>query len=1021
MIDSSTMGYTDATGLVFRLLGPLAITGPAGVVRIPPGRQEVILAALLLEVNRVVSTEYLVDLIWAEDPPETARTQVQICVSRLRKSLTAARIDTPITTTPPGYLLQAPDELVDLTVFNRQLAQSRGLQKEGRSAQAAELLRRASGLWRGPTLGGIPSEALRTKAQRLDEERLIAIETYLELELDLGHHHQLVGEIGQLVNEHPLRERLRAQLMIALYRSGRQAEALASYRAGRDMLISELGLEPSESLRLLETAILSGDPALQPAPQPVHASGPDPDPVIAAAPEPTPIPASDALTPPYRHEKPHQLPADTADFVEDPALTTAVEVALAGADASRAVGVVVIVGRPGVGKSTTATHIAHLLGDEHFPDGQLYCDLRGTGSASISPADALGRFLRALGIPGPMIPESLDERGEMYRNLLAKRRVLVVLDDAAAESQIAPLLPGGGSCAVLITSRVPLTGLPGITRIEVDVLDQPRAMELLARVVGRERVNGEREAAADLIRTVGALPLALRIVAARLAARPHWSLASMVDRLANERYRLDEIAHGEMTMRATLSLTYDGLSRPDRLLLRLLSLSQGVTLPGWLAGALLDDHRQRPSDLLEPLVDVQMLDVVAIEVTGEFRYRFHEIIRLFAREQLTALDEPAVRDSATRRMIGGWLAIAEEAHRRIYGGDFTILHSTAARWQPPPERVAGMLANPLDWMDREQANLCSAVEQAAAAQLDDLCWDLTTTLVTLFEARGYLDQWEQTHQRALEAVRQAGNKRGTAALLGSLGTLYMSRSQPIKSRDALESSLAIFAELDDRHGLALGRRDLALLERQRGDDDLALVLYEQAIGDFETVGDIVGKATALTQCSHIWMRRGDITKAHAQLEEALEIYRSVGYVGGQAHALRRVGQILLQRGEHDEAQRTLTAVLAMVRDIGDVVGEGHLLRNLGEVSIVGGRVEEAREFFHQALAVREQIMDHGGAAVVRLDLARLLVLQQDPASVGDLLAEAIAVFRHRQMLPELREAEQLRGAASAAAPAVCAC
>ncbi len=549
--------------------------------------------------------------------------------------------------------------------------------------------------------------------------------------------------------------------------------------------------------------------------------------------------------------------------------------------------------------------------------------------------------------------------------------------------------------------------MPGARQIELDVLDTTQSLELLGRVIGENRVAGELEAAAALVRTVGGLPLALRIIAARLAARPHWSLASMVHRLASERHRLDELAHGEMTIRASLSLTHDGLDRTDRRLFRLLSLAEGPTLPGWIAGAVLDDDRPRPSDLLEPLVDVQMLDVTAVESTGEFRYRFQDIIRLFAREQLTA-DEPLANQvGAIERMIGGWLAIAEQAHRRIYGGDFTVLHGRAPRWQPPPAYLEQVLAEPLDWLDSEQANLCAAIGQAAKVGLDELCWDLAGTLTTLFESRGLLDDWERTHRQALEATRRAGNTRGTAALLGSLGTLYINRRQPEESRAALTSALRMFEELDDPHGLALCRRDLALLKRQSGDDAAALVLYDLAMRDFQRVDDVVGRAIVLTQSAHIWMRRGDTAAAHAQLVEAMEIYRAVGYTGGAAQTLRRVGQVLLQRGDYQEAEQTMTEVLAMVRRSGDVIGEGHLLRNLGEVSADGGRYEQARDFFEQALAVREQIMDHGGAAVIRLDLARLLIRLGEPAHAVELLAHAVSIFDDRRMDWERVEAGRL--------------
>ncbi|MFJ4320326.1 BTAD domain-containing putative transcriptional regulator [Streptomyces lavendulae] len=1306
--------------VVFRILGPLQVTGLSGPVRIPPGRQEVILAALLLEANRVVSTDYLVDLIWDDEPPDTARTQVQICVSRLRKLFTTAGIAAAITTRPPGYVLKTEGDLVDAAVFARRLADARALAKRGDAPGAVELLRLAGELWQGDCLSGVSSETLRSKALQLDEERLTAAETRIELELDLGRHHQLVGEIQLLVRVHPLRERLRGQLMLALYRSGRQAEALESYRVGRELLVEELGLEPGGELRGLERAILAGDvpPARPPRPTAtfgtpdpgpssgttgprrdasgtgrdsgtgtagtgpdsglgttgagpgsafgaadgnrpsggtaygaggsgagVAGAGPDsgfdasgtgaghgygttrtgPDsgrgttgagpgtafgaaggnrpgsgaaygagaagagaafgavaagrpgdgggsaaaagtgpgaprasydgpgtpgaPTASAGPQapqspdtpgnplgaqtpqapydhgtpagppgtpayghgapggplgipaprapqdhaapqgpygqgtpgfapghgpllPTPFgggaapawspapdrpadgggmaaaytawgaaPASADGAPqwsagsgagsgragypapapaptgtPYREETPRQLPADTSDFVGDEECIRRVEQALLGdgegGGARRAVGVAVIVGKPGTGKSTLATHIAHRLSETAFPDGQLYCDLRGTGTPATS-GEVLGRFLRALGIPGPVLPESQDERAEMYRTLLASRRLLVVLDDAASESQIRPLLPGSNTCAVLVTSRVRLTGLPGAHRVELDVMGTDHAVELLVRVIGPDRVAREPVAVEALIRTVGGLPLALRIVAARLAARPHWTLASMVHRLANERHRLDELTHGEMTMRASLSLTHDGLAAEDRRLLRLLSLAQGQTLPGWLAGALLDDPRPFASDLLEPLVDVQMLDVVGMESTGGFRYRFHEIIRVFAREQLAAHHEAADQHAATARMLGGWMSLAEQAHRRIYGGDFTVLHGSAPRWEPPSECVDELLVDPLGWLDSEHGNLVQAVEHAAREQMDELCWDLATTLATLFEGRGYLDDWERTHLLALDSVRAAGNTRGTAALLSSLGVLHLGRSQSEESRSALTTALGLFLELEDRQGQALCHRDLALLERMRGNEDHALSLYDRALRDFDQAGDVVGRAIVLTQSAHIWMRRGQSSAAQTRLDEALGIYRSVGYTGGQARTLRRAGQLLQGQGEHERAVTTYTEVLELCRESGDVIGEGHLLRDLGHAHAEMGRCEAARGFYAQALSVREQIMDQGGAALVRLDLARLLTANGgagERSRSRELLESAVRAFRDRGMERELAEAERLLAA-----------
>ncbi|MGV9316797.1 AfsR/SARP family transcriptional regulator [Streptomyces sp. NPDC003691] len=1043
--------------VVFRILGPLQVQGPEGQIRIPPGRQEVILAALLLEANRVVSTDYLVDLIWEDEPPDTARTQVQICVSKLRKLFGGPGVAAAITTRPPGYVLKTEDGSVDAVLFARWIADARLVAKRpGGAAEAVELLRAAGGLWQGDCLGGIASDTLRSKARQLDEERLTAVEHRIDLELELGRHHQLVGEIQLLVHEHPLREQLRGKLMLALYRSGRQAEALDVYRLGRDLLVEELGLEPGGELRSLESAILAGEvppprfagtgadggPGRAPGtgtgtgdagaadsgggaaasrgpsgvpdgagaralPGGDGGSGPAvpgdaPRSAAAESPAvPAPVPAA---------EVPRQLPSDTADFTGHAARVAEIERTLLGPGGRRAVGLVVIVGKPGTGKSTLATHVAHRVGEAHFADGQLYCDLRGTSGAPATPGEVLGRFLRALGIPGPVIPESLDERAEMYRTLLASRRVLVVLDDAASESQVRALLPGGGSCAVLVTSRVRMTGLPGAHRVELDVLETDEALELLVRVIGEERVAGEDVAARALIRTVGGLPLALRIVAARLAARPHWTLASMVHRLANERHKLDELTHGEMTMRASLSLTHDGLGPADRQLLRLLSLAQGPSLPGWLAGALLDDRRPFPSDLLEPLVDVQMLDVVGMESTGGFRYRFHEIIRVFAREQLAAHDTPATRSAALDRMLGCWMALAEEAHRRVYGGDFTVLHGSAPRWLPPAAHVDELLADPMEWLDSEHAHLVQAVEHAAAEQLDEVCWDLTTTLVTLFETRGYLDHWERTHQLALRVARSAGNQRGSAAVLASLGSLYLSRSQYDESRAALTTALGLFTELENRQGLGLCHRDLALLERFVGREYEALELYDRALRDFDASGDVVGRAIVLTQSAQIWMLRGQSSAAQRRLDEALGIYRLVGYTGGQARALRRAGQLQQQQGELGRAVATFTEVLELCRDSGDVIGEGHLLRDLGLAQARMGQDAAARDCLDLALGIRERIMDHGGAALVRLDLAKLLASDGGPGDRDrsrELLRSAARAFRDRRMEPELAEAQKL--------------
>lgn len=962
---TTSAGYDDSGVAVvpFRVLGPLEVSGRLGAVYVAPGRQEIVLGALLLELNRVAETTYLVDVVWADNPPKTARTQVQICVSRLRKALSDGKVDATIETRAHGYILRAPDDATDVGTFRCLVTQAHGLARDGLKARAVDVLRPALGLWRGRCLAGVPSEVLAGTAAQLDESRLVAVETCMRLELELGRHERLVGELQQLVACHPLRERLRGYLMVALYRSDRQAEALDVYHQGRAMFTEELGLAPGRELRHLAQAILTDDADLAlvepaepaslvatPLPEAVREPGADPDPVVI----------------------PRQLPADIGDLVVDDTTVSAVCAAVTEGQDKGLLNVVLVLGGPGVGKSTLARHVAHRLAADHFPDGQLYCDLRGPGGQPVGPAHALGRFLRALGVPGQAIPDALDERAEMYRCLLADRRILVVLDDAACESQVNPLLPGTGSSGLLVTSRGRLTALPGTRRFDVGPLSPEQAVELLGRIIGEHRVESEREAALVLIRLVGGLPLALRIIGARLAARPHWSLTSMWHRLDNEHRRLDELAHGELSMRASLSLSYDGLAAADRHLLCLISLAEGTEIPSWLGAALIDNRTPHPADLLEPLIDRRLLDITTMDPRGEFRCGLSQIVRTFAHERLRAEIPEAQRAGAVRRMVGGWMALAERAHKEIYGGAYTIVAGRAERWHPPEDYVRRCVRDPLGWLECEQTNLSNAVGLAARSGLDELCWELATALVTLCEARGNPELWERTHQVALTAVRKAGNERGQAAVLASLGTLHLYRGEVEAARPYLGTALEIFERVGELSGQALCLRDLARIERHHGHDDRALALYESAERNFVCAQDVVGRAYVLGEMAHITMRRADFARTRSYLDQALGICRSVGFERGQALALRRLGQMLMYQRRYEAAERTLLEVLAMVEASGDLVGEGNVLRDLGRVNAHLGRMEQAVRYCSRSARIRERILDHNGAAAVRADIVVIL-------------------------------------------------
>jgi DNA-binding SARP family transcriptional activator len=943
-------------GVQFKILGPIEVSNGDAPARIPPGRQPIILGALLLEPNRVVSIDRLIDVVWDENPPATARSQVQICVSNLRHVFTELGVEPPIVTRAPGYLLKAHDSQIDSQNFARLVTEAGVAERNDQLEEAAELLRTALALWRGKPLGGEPGPGLRSAAVRLEEARLTATEAWIDLELRLGRQQRVIGDLGSLVAEFPLRERLRGQLMIALYRAGRPAEALEVYRAGWRLLVDELGLEPSEELRKLEAAILAEDPRLQPEPREVAASEARPQ------------------------VGPRQLPADIADFTGRESLVEQAEAALLDGEDQAAVRVVVLAGKAGIGKSALAMHVAHRVAERRFPDGQLYCSLGGTQRSSVDPSDVLGRFLRALGMPGSTIPDAVDERAELYRSLLAGRRMLVVLDDVVAVRQVIPLLPGSGSCAVILASRVRLTELSGAKVLDVDLLQPEKALDLLGKVIGEARVAGESTAAAALVRMVGGLPLALRIVAARLAARPHWSLASMVGRLADERRRLDELAHGDLMMRASLLLTYDGLESREARLFRLLGgLPQG-SFPSWIAAALLDDEPIEATGLLERLVDTQMLDVTGIDLDGEARYQFHAIIRLFARERLTG-EEQQARQEAVARVLGGWLAKADQVHRELYGGDFSILAGTARRWEPRGVGLGLEPVDPLRWLEAESQNLVAAVALAATEGLDELCWELAVRLTTLFQLGGYFDEWQQSHDQALDAVRKAGNKRGEAAILTSFGDLYLARRQLAPARAVLEPALRIFTEIGDLHGQAMARRDLAIIDQINKDSDRARSGFFEALDLFRRAGDLVGQAHALSNIASISSEWGDHDLATDQLSEALDICREVGCRRVETQVLYRLGQVLLRQKRYEEADLVLGSVLELIHSSRDNIGEGFVLHVLGVVRAGLGRRAEAETLLRKAIELHEQSLDKVSAARVQQDLAPLLAMRVGPAPV----------------------------------------
>ncbi len=984
-----------------RLLGPLelVVDGHAADLGGPRGR--IVLAMLALNPGRTIPVERLADAIWGTSPPHTARSQIQTCISGLRKLFGSAGLPDAIQTHPAGYVLRVPAESLDTEQFGSLVAQAKADDEQGQTAEAAIALRAALALWRGPVLTDVPSDLVQRSVVLLGERRLAAAEKRLRLELALGRHREVCGEIQALVTEHPLREDLYQLLMLALYRSQRQADALEVSRKARATFVEELGLEPGAELQDLERAILNRDPALdllevprsEPGPRQERALGPREGRAVRMASEPGLIP--------------RQLPASVGDFTgRDSQIAEIMQLMSVDAGpalAPYAVRIAAISGKGGVGKSALAVRVTHEL-DVLFPDGQLYASFSAPEN-DWETAEVLARFVRALGTSGPAVPPNLQERIELYRSMLAGRRVLVVLDDVTSESQVLPFLPGSPTCAVITTSRVRLAGLPGAHWVNLDMFDADTSLDLLSKIIGAERVRAERDAAVELVNLCEGLPLALRITGARLASRPHWSIQALVERLRDGTSRLDQFAHQRLDLRSNIALSYRALGERARRLFRLFALVQAADFPGWTAAALLNTSLTDAEDVLESLVEAQLLNAVSYPGMRQPRYGFHDLIREYAREQLRESETDASRREVLGRLLGTWLALAEDAHRKEYGGDYTILHGQAVRWRPTGGRTADIIGRPADWWESERSSLTWAVKEAAAAGMDELCWDLALAMVDLFEARGYFDDWRETSQLACEAAERVGNRQGHAAMLYSLGTLHATQKRLADAERCFAAAHTMFAADRNVHGRAIVLRTWALVDRQLGNIEGMLDKYTEALETMRAVGDRIGEAHILSHLAKFRIDEGETGAAEEMLHEALAICRDVPCARVEAQVLYRFAELYIVMDRTELARQALNQVIRIVRDIGDRIGEAHALYGLGVLRQREGRLDSAQTTLLHGLVLARRYGDRQVEGQGLYALGEMALAIGDNAAARSRIEEALRIFE--ELSPGLWRARTL--------------
>jgi DNA-binding SARP family transcriptional activator len=960
----------------FGLLGPLLVSRGEMIVPIPPGNQRVLLAVLLLNANRVVSVDTLTEIIWPVRPPPSARSTLHNYVKRLRHALGDAGHQR-IRTQPLGYLIRVEPGELDVARFEILRDDARAAARAGSWHRAAHQFHAALRLWRGEPLMDVRSDPLAaSEAPRLAEMRLQALEERIEADLQLGRDGDVIAELQQVIAAHPLRERFHWLLLLALYRCGRQGDALASYQRARRLLNDELGIEPGSQLRQLQNQILTADPALgsQQHRRPVadeavtHEPG-GYEPAAHARPAGQQAARERGVHVPGP-AVPRQLPAPVPHFAcRVRELRELSEILDRCGLAQRSAVITAIWGTAGVGKSALAIRWAHQVSD-YFPDGQLYVNLRGFGPyrLAVPPDQAVGWLLDGLAVPSQRIPAGLEARAALYRSLLADRSMLIVLDNARDAEQIRPLLPGSPGCLVVITSRTELTGLVttcGAHPVVVDLLTPHDSHELLAMRLGADQLEREPPAAAELIELCAGLPLALSVVAARSCARPSLSLACLATELRGALSPLDALETGDpaSNVRAVFSWSSQKLSRPAARLFRLLGMHCGPDITSPAAASLAGLPSRQARRLLGELARASLLTE---HLPG--RFACHDLLRAFAAEQGRTRDCAADRHGAVNRALDHYLHTARAAAMLLYPGRDPITLDPPAPGTSP-EALDGH-GQALAWCQAERQVLLAAITQAATLGFDRHAWQIPWTLSAFFDFQGHWDDWAASQHIALEAATRLGDWKAQARAYRSTGDALARLGRHAEARERLARALDLYRDLGDTAGQARVLSDTAWVCELQGRPTDALSYARQAFGTYRATGHRPGQARTLNLIGWYHVLCGDQPRAISHSRQALALNREVGNRHGEAESLDSLGCAHSKLGQHAEAAACFDQALELRRACGDQVGEAETLEHLGDARHAACDLHAARAAWSDALKLLDSFRDRR-ADQVRAKLLRL--------------------------------------------------
>jgi DNA-binding SARP family transcriptional activator/tetratricopeptide (TPR) repeat protein len=902
-----------------QLLGDVQISVDGRGLELGGHRQLCILAVLLLEPGQVVPTERIVARAWPAGPPETAADLVTSYVSRLRRALKDVAGQIELVNRRPGYLVQVAPDAVDVHRFTRLVRQARSERDALDFERAALLLHEALDLWHGTALANVASPWLDDHRFRLEQQRLDAVEDLADLELRNGRADRVAAQLRALSRAQPDRERLAVLTIRALEAVGEpnQAADLASHVI---RLLRRRGLNPSPELRQAQ------QDALRSNARPAHSGSAR-----------------------------MQLPADTPAFT---GRTQEVTDLVSFADEGRVnetVAVGCIEGMPGIGKTALAIHAAHLLAGR-FPDGQLFIDLHGftPETAPVKPEIALDRLLRALGVPPQQIPIEADARAAAYRERLAGTKTLIVLDNAASEAQVRPLLPGAPGCLVLITSRRRLSGLDDAHILWLGALLDADATTLFTTVAGVGRISGGDPALAETINLCAKVPLTLRIAAARLRNRPSWPLRHLVERLRDQSQRLAQLNDGDRSLAAAVNVSYDQLTREEQRLFRYLGLHPGIDIDLFAAAALIDSTASTSELLLEGLVDHNLLSQPS---TG--RYEMHDLIRLHALDHASA-EAPDEQRAALERLLNYYLHTAHRADRLL--SRQSAHHVAVATPAPAESPVLATDAHAIAWMEAERINLTAMIDHCDQLGLPAYIAPIAAAMHTALHTQGHWTLAERLQQAALESASRRGDGHGQATALRLSGDVALLMGRYADAIETAGRAVDLYRRLHDRTGEANACCTLAEALRLTSRFSQATDALERAMHLYSGLGDWLGEAAARTSLGGIQKLAGKYAEAEANLETAHRLCTEFGHRYGQAAALTDLGVVQQMTGQHGRALKALQEALELYRDLGNRLGEASTLTYLGELRRVMKQYAEAERLLRTALDLHRDLRNRLGQA-----------------------------------------------------------